>query len=141
MADVRKELSFCRKTGLNVVGVVENMSGLTVSVLRLLFWGRFLHEAVFLRACVCIQPLEAKPFFVFNIALCLIGLPFFFLVMMRCSGSLLLFFMLGVFHVVLRARGVVLDPYTVAPVLASRQHAVLVIRSGLPKYAINKAIQ
>lgn len=30
MADVRKELSFCRKTGLNVLGVVENMSGLTV---------------------------------------------------------------------------------------------------------------
>lgn len=32
MADVRKELSFCRKTGLKVLGVVENMSGLTVSV-------------------------------------------------------------------------------------------------------------
>lgn len=31
MADVRKELSFCRKTGLNVLGVVENMSGLSVS--------------------------------------------------------------------------------------------------------------
>lgn len=31
MADVRKELSFCRKTGLKVLGVVENMSGLTVS--------------------------------------------------------------------------------------------------------------
>ena len=27
MADVRKELNFCRKTGLRVVGVVENMSG------------------------------------------------------------------------------------------------------------------
>lgn len=32
MADVRKELSFCRKTGLKVLGVVENMSGLTVSL-------------------------------------------------------------------------------------------------------------
>lgn len=31
MADVRKELSFCRKTGLKVLGLVENMSGLTVS--------------------------------------------------------------------------------------------------------------
>lgn len=31
MADVRKELSFCKKTGLKVLGVVENMSGLTVS--------------------------------------------------------------------------------------------------------------
>ena len=26
-ADVRKELNFCRKTGIEVVGVVENMSG------------------------------------------------------------------------------------------------------------------
>lgn len=25
--DVRKELSFCRKTGIPVLGVVENMSG------------------------------------------------------------------------------------------------------------------
>ena len=35
MADVRKELSFCRKTGLKVLGVVENMSGLTVSTCRI----------------------------------------------------------------------------------------------------------
>jgi Mrp family chromosome partitioning ATPase len=28
MADVRKELNFCKKTGINVLGVVENMSGL-----------------------------------------------------------------------------------------------------------------
>lgn len=27
MDDVRKELSFCKKTGLRVLGVVENMSG------------------------------------------------------------------------------------------------------------------
>lgn len=27
MSDVRKELSFCKKTGLRVLGVVENMSG------------------------------------------------------------------------------------------------------------------
>ncbi|KAI8872417.1 P-loop containing nucleoside triphosphate hydrolase protein [Ramicandelaber brevisporus] len=27
MADVRKELTFCRKVGLNILGVVENMSG------------------------------------------------------------------------------------------------------------------
>jgi len=26
-ADVRKELSFCRKVGLNVLGIIENMSG------------------------------------------------------------------------------------------------------------------
>jgi len=25
--DVRKELTFCRKTGINVIGIVENMSG------------------------------------------------------------------------------------------------------------------
>lgn len=36
MADVRKELSFCRKTGLRVLGVVENMSGLAVSLAS---WG------------------------------------------------------------------------------------------------------
>lgn len=34
MADVRKEISFCRKTGLKVLGIVENMSGLTVSLLK-----------------------------------------------------------------------------------------------------------
>ena len=30
MADVRKELNFCKKTGIKVLGVVENMSGLRV---------------------------------------------------------------------------------------------------------------
>lgn len=29
MGDVRRELTFCRKTGLRVMGVVENMSGFT----------------------------------------------------------------------------------------------------------------
>ena len=32
MADVRKELSFCQKVGVPVIGVVENMSGLSVPV-------------------------------------------------------------------------------------------------------------
>lgn len=32
MADVRKEINFCRKTGIKVLGLVENMSGLTVSL-------------------------------------------------------------------------------------------------------------
>lgn len=27
VGDVRRELTFCRKTGLRVLGVVENMSG------------------------------------------------------------------------------------------------------------------
>eukprot|EP00904_Undaria_pinnatifida_P006265 jgi/Undpi1/2769/HiC_scaffold_14.g06146.m1 len=40
MADVRKELSFCRKTKLKVLGVVENMSGLTVPVAGLSFVDR-----------------------------------------------------------------------------------------------------
>jgi len=30
MADVRKELNFCKKTGLNVIGVVENMSDIRI---------------------------------------------------------------------------------------------------------------
>jgi len=30
MADVRKELNFCKKTGLNVLGVVENMSDIRI---------------------------------------------------------------------------------------------------------------
>jgi len=30
MADVRKELNFCKKTGLNVIGVVENMTEVVV---------------------------------------------------------------------------------------------------------------
>jgi len=30
MADVRKEINFCHKTGIKVLGVVENMSGLQV---------------------------------------------------------------------------------------------------------------
>lgn len=34
MADVRKELSFCKKVGVNVLGVVENMSGLAAPVTR-----------------------------------------------------------------------------------------------------------
>ncbi len=37
MADVRKELNFCRKTGLRVLGVVENMSGLQVPFSTLRF--------------------------------------------------------------------------------------------------------
>jgi Mrp family chromosome partitioning ATPase len=35
--DVRKEVSFCRKTGLPILGVVENMSGLQVPVNKLQF--------------------------------------------------------------------------------------------------------
>lgn len=27
MGDVRRELTFCKKTGLRVLGIVENMSG------------------------------------------------------------------------------------------------------------------
>lgn len=27
LADVRKELNFCRKVGLTIIGVIENMSG------------------------------------------------------------------------------------------------------------------
>jgi len=37
MADVRKELSFCKKTNLNVIGVVENMSELSIPVSNLRF--------------------------------------------------------------------------------------------------------
>ena len=29
LADVRRELSFCRKTSIKVLGIVENMSGYT----------------------------------------------------------------------------------------------------------------
>jgi Mrp family chromosome partitioning ATPase len=32
MADVRKELNFCKKTGISVLGVVENMSGLKAPI-------------------------------------------------------------------------------------------------------------
>jgi Mrp family chromosome partitioning ATPase len=32
MADVRKELNFCKKTGVKVVGIVENMAKLSVSL-------------------------------------------------------------------------------------------------------------
>ena len=37
MADVRKELNFCKKIGVKVLGVVENMSGLRVPVDRVSF--------------------------------------------------------------------------------------------------------
>lgn len=45
MGDVRRELTFCRKTGLRVIGIVENMSGFvcphcTVSPGKL--WGSYL---------------------------------------------------------------------------------------------------
>lgn len=33
-ADVRKEVSFCRKTGVDVIGIVQNMAGLRVTVAR-----------------------------------------------------------------------------------------------------------
>ncbi len=32
MADVRKELNFCKKTGINVLGVVENMASISLSL-------------------------------------------------------------------------------------------------------------
>ena len=37
LIDVRKEISFCKKVGIRVLGVVENMSGLRQSVLDLKF--------------------------------------------------------------------------------------------------------
>lgn len=37
MADVRKELNFCKKTGVPVLGIVENMSGLQILVSDLSF--------------------------------------------------------------------------------------------------------
>lgn len=36
MADVRKELNFCRKTGVSVIGVVENMSRLSLPLSSLI---------------------------------------------------------------------------------------------------------
>eukprot|EP01040_Poterioochromonas_malhamensis_P010978 gene10978-11965_t len=36
MADVRKEINFCRKTGINILGVVENMSDIKISFSSLL---------------------------------------------------------------------------------------------------------
>lgn len=38
MADVRKELNFCKKTGVPVLGIVENMSGLRIRVSDLTFF-------------------------------------------------------------------------------------------------------
>lgn len=35
--DVRKEVSFCKKTNLPVLGVVENMSGLSVPITNMAF--------------------------------------------------------------------------------------------------------
>jgi Mrp family chromosome partitioning ATPase len=37
MADVRKELNFCKKVGIRVLGVVENMSGLVVSQVSVIY--------------------------------------------------------------------------------------------------------
>lgn len=47
VGDVRRELTFCKKTGLRVLGIVENMSGFvcphcSVSLLSLLGYCRFL---------------------------------------------------------------------------------------------------
>lgn len=39
IVDVRKEVNFCRKVGLPILGVVENMSGLSVHVADLQFGG------------------------------------------------------------------------------------------------------
>ena len=38
MADVRKELNFCKKTSVPVLGIVENMSGLQMRVSDLTFF-------------------------------------------------------------------------------------------------------
>ena len=49
LIDVRKEINFCTKTGVNVIGVVENMSGFTAPVASLAFVdadGRDVSEAV-----------------------------------------------------------------------------------------------
>ena len=40
MADVRKELNFCAQTKLRVIGVVENMSGLSIPVEKATFFDR-----------------------------------------------------------------------------------------------------
>ena len=32
MADVRKELNFCKKTGIKVLGVVENMANINLNL-------------------------------------------------------------------------------------------------------------
>ena len=37
MSDVRKELNFCKRTGIKVIGVVENMSAMELSVEQLHF--------------------------------------------------------------------------------------------------------
>jgi len=45
LLDVRKELDFCRKAGIRVLGIVENMSGFVCpncKVRHLSFWGRVL---------------------------------------------------------------------------------------------------
>eukprot|EP00941_MAST-03F_sp_MAST-3F-sp1_P005634 g5634.t1 len=39
MADVRKELNFCVKTGLKVIGLVENMAGLRMPLSKMTFFG------------------------------------------------------------------------------------------------------
>lgn len=36
MADVRKEINFCKKTGINILGLVENMSGISLPLSQLL---------------------------------------------------------------------------------------------------------
>jgi Mrp family chromosome partitioning ATPase len=38
MADVRKELNFCKQTGIRVLGVVENMAPLNVGLDQMAFF-------------------------------------------------------------------------------------------------------
>jgi len=51
MADVRKELNFCKKVGMDVIGVVENMASMTLGF----------GDVAFHKAPVIITPMDADP--------------------------------------------------------------------------------
>lgn len=48
LSDVRKELSFCRKTGIPILGIVENMSGFVCPHCEVC-----VSEELLQHACVC----------------------------------------------------------------------------------------
>ncbi len=51
LMDVRKEISFCRKVNLPVIGVVENMSGFVCPKCKVCVQ----NNVIFLRVCACVR--------------------------------------------------------------------------------------
>ena len=58
MMDVRKEINFCKKTNITVLGVVENMSGFVCPCCKVRHRGTVVVLVVCQKATVCVRSLR-----------------------------------------------------------------------------------